>query len=103
MKFKVGDRVAVYEQGRRYVGEVEGWTQKMVHVRVEEQITETRDSLFYYHEKQLRRLKPKVKREPRRVWVTIRKSDGFIFTAYDHFRTAIDKDNECIEFIEVLK
>ena len=51
----------------------------------------------------LKKLKPKPKREPRRVWVTIRKSDGFIFAAYDHFRTTIDADVECFEFREVLR
>lgn len=97
MKFKVGDRVAVYNWKGRQTGKI-----CVVEATGEEfcigldKLHEGHDSI-QAHPKQCRRL---VKKERRRVWVDfdqlIRLHCGVCFAAYDK-----NQANTLVEFVEV--
>ena len=68
MKYSINDRVAVYENGVRFIGNVT----KILEDKIEVWIVDTFGickAFVYVHEKQIRKLKPKKK--AMRYWIKI--------------------------------
>lgn len=101
--FNVGDRVAVYDNGKRQVGFVGKTEPSAQNIRVDNVSSQQCDkwTFGWFHPKQLRRLK---KREKRRVWVLednmltykLGKMVGFDAMSFK-------PDAPCVEFVEVRK
>jgi hypothetical protein len=67
-QFKVGDRVAVYDRGKRYVGNIE-CADPYIMVRCD--LRCDGGVLFRAHPKQIRKLKPKKKKITHEVWLNL--------------------------------
>lgn len=102
MKFKVGDRVKHFNA--TWKGTVLSVFNSDVWVHVDGD-----DGALTYEARNLLRLKPKVKREPRKVWANtyMSISGGLDYCIYPSKESA-DKSAasgriECVEFVEVIK
>lgn len=72
MKYSINDRVAVYENGVRFIGNVT----KILEDKIEVWIVDTSGickAFVYVHEKQIRKIKPKKK--AREFWIKLGRND----------------------------
>lgn len=100
-KFKDGDRVAVYDGDERHTGEVVDISHDGLLIVASESFP---GKLVEFHPKQCRKLKPKAKKEPRRIWL----SDTGLWLIDNNYKGMMSVTSTpvfpCdVEFIEVIK
>lgn len=90
MKFKVGDRIAVYERGIRVVGNIHNTQRGLIDLWTGEEV------IGPFHPKQCRKLK-----KPREVWLIFHKSSGTLDGTFFNPPMGCEDGFELVHYREV--
>lgn len=100
MKFKAGDQVVVY--GREWGAKMQGFKAKVESINEDGMLfVNTKDTAYYVHPKQCRRL---VKKPRRRIWVNFYPTGTCVHLSKEEADKHAGRSRiECVEFIECKK